>query len=192
MTGRKIGILALQGDFAKHEAMLKSLHVDTLLVKKAKELDACDGLVIPGGESTTLTKLMRLYGMYEPIREFSLTRPIMGTCAGMIMLASQVDDERITPLQLIDISVKRNAYGRQIDSFISEVKLPFLANDSPFRAIFIRAPQITAVGSDVEILLELDKKPVMVRNRNILALAFHPELTDDSRIHRYFLENFSA
>ena len=192
MTGRKIGILALQGDFAKHEAMLKSLHVDTLLVKKAKELDACDGLVIPGGESTTLTKLMRLYGMYEPIREFSLTRPIMGTCAGMIMLASQVDDERITPLQLIDISVKRNAYGRQIDSFISEVKLPFLTNDSPFRAIFIRAPQITAVGSDVEILLELDKKPVMVRNRNILALAFHPELTDDSRIHRYFLENFSA
>jgi len=192
MTGRKIGILALQGDFAKHEAMLKSLHVDTLLVKKAKELDACDGLVIPGGESTTLTKLMRLYGMYEPIREFSLTRPIMGTCAGMIMLASEVDDERITPLQLIDISVKRNAYGRQIDSFISEVKLPFLANDSPFRAIFIRAPQITAVGSDVEILLELDKKPVMVRNRNILALAFHPELTDDSRIHRYFLENFSA
>ncbi|OQW99601.1 MAG: glutamine amidotransferase subunit PdxT [Desulfobacteraceae bacterium IS3] len=192
MTGRKIGILALQGDFAKHDAMLKSLHVDTLLVKKAKELDGCDGLVIPGGESTTLTKLMRLYGMYEPIREFSLTRPIMGTCAGMIMLASQVDDERITPLQLIDISVKRNAYGRQIDSFISEVKLPFLANDSSFRAIFIRAPQITAVGSDVEILLELDKKPVMVRNRNIFALAFHPELTDDSRIHRYFLENFSA
>lgn len=189
---RKIGILALQGDFAKHDAMLKLLHVETVLVKKAKELNACDGLIIPGGESTTLTKLMRLYGLYEPIREFSLTRPIMGTCAGMIMLASQVDDERITPLQLIDISVKRNAYGRQIDSFISEVELPFLANDSAFRAIFIRAPQITAVGSDVEILLELDKKPVMVRNRNILALAFHPELTDDSRIHRYFLEKFSG
>jgi 5'-phosphate synthase pdxT subunit len=189
---RKIGILALQGDFAKHESMLKSLHVETVLVKKAETLNGCDGLIIPGGESTTMTKLMQLYGLYEPIREFSLTCPIMGTCAGMIMLASQVDDERITPLQLIDISVKRNAYGRQIDSFISEVKLPFSADDSLFRAIFIRAPQITAVGSDVIVLLELDEKPVMVRNKNILALAFHPELTDDSRIHRYFLENFSA
>jgi 5'-phosphate synthase pdxT subunit len=184
---RKIGILALQGDFAKHEERFHSLDVDTIQVRKPEDLQECDGLVIPGGESTTLTKLMKIYGLYEPIREFAKSRPVMGTCAGMILLAACVDDDRVEPLRLIDISVNRNAYGRQIDSFITNVKAPFLANGKPFRAIFIRAPQIQEVGPGVEILIELQGKPVMVRHNNILALAFHPELTDDLRIHQYFL-----
>ncbi len=187
---RKIGILALQGDFAKHEAMLQSLNVGTIQVKKSEELQKCHGLIIPGGESTTLTKLMHRYGLYEPIREFAQSRPVMGTCAGMIMVANHVDDERVEPLHLIDISVNRNAYGRQIDSFITNVEASFLGNGKVFRAIFIRAPQIREIGPEVEILIELQGKPVMVRSKNILAVAFHPELTDDTRIHQYFLDQF--
>jgi len=184
-----IGILALQGDFAKHEERFHSLAVDTIQVKKPEELQKCDGVIIPGGESTTLTKLIQIYGFYEPIREFAKSHPVMGTCAGMIMVASHVDDDRVKPLRLIDISVNRNAYGRQIDSFITNVDVPFLGNGLPFRAIFIRAPQIRQVGPGVEVLIELQGKPVMVRDKNILALAFHPELTDDPRIHQYFLEH---
>lgn len=182
-----IGILALQGDFAKHEERFRSLEVNTIQVKKPEGLQECDGLVIPGGESTTLSKLMQIYGLYEPIREFAKSRPVMGTCAGMILVAACVDDDRVEPLDLIDISVNRNAYGRQIDSFITNVDTPFLGNGRPFRAIFIRAPQIQKVGPGVETLIELQGKSVMVRHNKILALAFHPELTDDLRIHQYFL-----
>lgn len=183
-----IGILALQGDFAKHEERLHSPGVETIQVKTPDELPKCDGLIIPGGESTTLAKLMNLYGFYEPIREFAKSRPVMGTCAGMILVAMQVDDNRIEPLRLIDISVARNAYGRQIDSFITNVDVPFLGNGIPYRAIFIRAPQILEVGPGVNTLIELQGQPVMVQHKNIFALAFHPELTDDPRIHQYFLD----
>ena len=187
-----IGILALQGDFARHEERFRSLAVDTIQVKKPEELQECDGLVIPGGESTTLTKLMELYGFYEPIREFAKNHPIMGTCAGLIMVATHVDDERVKPLRLIDISVSRNAYGRQIDSFTTPVDAPFLGNGKPFRAIFIRAPQIREVGPGVETLMEFQGMPVMVQSKNIFALAFHPELTNDPRIHQYFLDHIST
>ncbi len=183
-----IGILALQGDFAKHEERLYSLNVDTIQIKTPEMLQKCDGLIIPGGESTTLTKLMQKYGFYNPIREFAKSRPVMGTCAGMIMVAAHVDDVRVKPLHLIHISVNRNAYGRQIDSFITNVDVPFLGNSMAFRAIFIRAPQIREVGPDVETLIECQGEPVMVRHNKILALAFHPELTDDPRIHQYFLD----
>ena len=189
MKQRKIGILALQGDFAKHETMLQSLNVETVQVRKPDELQQCDGLILPGGESTTLTNLMQLYGFYEPIRIFAKTHPVMGTCAGMIMIAAQVDDNRVEPLNLIDISVSRNAYGRQIDSFITEVNAPCLGKPDTFRAIFIRAPQIQELAPGIEILIKAQGKPVMVRHKNILALAFHPELTDDPRIHQYFLEH---
>jgi 5'-phosphate synthase pdxT subunit len=131
---------------------------------------------------------MHLYGMYEPIKTFAKTHPIMGTCAGLIMVAREVDDARVTPLGLIDISVSRNAYGRQIDSFIAQVDVPFLGNGIPFRTIFIRAPQIRQVGPDVDVLMEHDSIPIMVKSGHILALAFHPELTDDPRIHQYFLQ----
>lgn len=187
---RKIGILALQGDFAKHKAILKTLNIGTVQVKHPAHLQGCDGLIIPGGESTTLTKLMREYDLYEPIREFSERYPVMGTCAGMIMIADQVDDHRVIPLGLIDISVNRNAYGRQINSFVARVDTPFLGDSALFRAIFIRAPRIGRVGSDVEILSEYQGNPVMVRNKNILAVAFHPELTQDPRIHQYFSSRF--
>jgi 5'-phosphate synthase pdxT subunit len=185
---RTIGILALQGDFAKHEAMLHSLGVNTRQVKKPEDLQKCDGLVIPGGESTTLTKLMRRYAFYDPIRAFAQRYPILGTCAGAIMVSTEVDDQHVTPLRLIDMTIKRNAYGRQIDSFITNVDAPCLGNCLPYRAIFIRAPQIARIGGKTEVLLEFQGQPIMVRERNVLALTFHPELTDDARIHQYFLE----
>jgi 5'-phosphate synthase pdxT subunit len=185
---RTIGILALQGDFAKHEVMFHSLGVVTYQIKKPEELWKCDGLVIPGGESTTLTKLMHRYGFYDPIRDFAHRYPIMGTCAGAILVATEVDDQRVRPLQLIDMAIKRNAYGRQIDSFITTVDAPCLGNCTPYRAIFIRAPQIARIGDKTKVLLELQGQPIMVQERNVLALTFHPELTNDARIHQYFLE----
>ena len=130
--------------------------------------------------------------MYEPIREFAEKHPIMGTCAGAIMVAFSADDQRIEPLQLIDISVARNAYGRQIDSFVTHVDVPFLKGSERFKAVFIRAPKIRNVGSQGEVLMELHGNPIMVQESNVLALTFHPELTSDPRIHQYFLEHFFA
>lgn len=186
---QRIGILALQGDFAKHAERLHDLNVETVQVKTPGALQRCDGLIIPGGESTTLTKLMRKYGLYPPLREFAKTHPVMGTCAGLIMVASRVDDERVEPLRLIDMAVNRNAYGRQIESFITTVDVPFLGDTTPFRAIFIRAPRIQKIGEGVDVLIEYQGHPVMVRQGHLFAAAFHPELTDDSRLHRYFIES---
>jgi 5'-phosphate synthase pdxT subunit len=190
MMPQRIGVLALQGDFAKHQTMLRLLRIETVLVKKPKDLPGCEGLIIPGGESTTLTKLIQKCNMHDPIREFAENHPIMGTCAGAIMVAASVDDQRIEPLQLIDISVTRNAYGRQIDSFVTHVDVPFLRGSKRFKAVFIRAPEIRSVGSQVEVLMELHENPILVQERNVLALTFHPELTSDPRIHKYFLEHF--
>jgi len=172
--------------------MLQSLNVETVLVKKPEDLQSCGGLIIPGGESTTQTKLIDTGNLYEPIREFAGKYPVMGTCAGAIMVSSTVDDPRVKPLKLIDISISRNAYGRQIDSFTTHVDMTFLHNSTQFRAVFIRAPKIRNVGSHVEILMKLHGCPIMVQQNNVLALTFHPELTDDSRIHQYFLEHFSS
>ena len=187
---KNIGVLALQGDFAKHQAMLRLLQVDTTLVKKPEDLHSCAALIIPGGESTTLTKLLQQGELYEPICEFAKEKPIMGTCAGAIMVASSVDDKRIKPLQLLDIEIARNAYGRQIDSFTTQVEMTFLPGSKSFKTVFIRAPKIKKVGSQVEVLLELHGSPIMVQENKVLALTFHPELTSDVRIHRYFLEQF--
>jgi 5'-phosphate synthase pdxT subunit len=189
---KNIGVLALQGDFAKHQTMLRLLKVETVLVKKPEDLHGCSGLIIPGGESTTLTKLLRKGNLYEPIREFARKSPIMGTCAGAIMVSSTVDDNRITPLRLIDISITRNAYGGQIDSFITHVDVTFFKGSESFKTVFIRAPKIRSVGSQVEVLMELHGSPIMVQGNNVLALTFHPELTNDPRIHKYFLEHFLA
>ena len=186
----KIGVLALQGDFAKHQTMLRLLKIEPVLVKKPQDLHGCGGLIIPGGESTTLTRLIQKCNMHKPIREFTAKHPIMGTCAGAIMVASSAGDRRIEPLQLIDISGARNAYGRQIDSFVTHVDVPFLGGPERFKAVFIRAPKIRNVGSQVEVLMELHGNPIMVQEGNVLALTFHPELTSDPRIHKYFLEHF--
>ncbi|RPI74949.1 MAG: pyridoxal 5'-phosphate synthase glutaminase subunit PdxT [Desulfobacteraceae bacterium] len=183
-----IGILALQGDFAKHAEHIQKLGALPRLVKKPADLEPCGGLIIPGGESTTMTKLIDCFGLHEPLRAFARNHPVLGTCAGLIMVARQVDDERVKPLNLIDIAVSRNAYGRQIDSFSTELSIPFLNGSGPFHAVFIRAPQILATGPEVETLIEYNHQPVMVRNKQVIALAFHPELTDDSRIHEYFLK----
>ena len=178
MKPLRIGVLAVQGNCREHAQMLRRLGADVVEVRKAVELDGLDGLVIPGGESTTFTRLMHLYGLDEGIRGFD--RPVFGTCAGMIVL----DREH---LGLVDVSVRRNAFGRQVASFESD--LPVVGLDEPVRAVFIRAPWIEDVGPAVEILAEVDGRPVLAREGRFLVAAFHPELTDDTRLHELFLES---
>jgi pyridoxal 5'-phosphate synthase pdxT subunit len=173
----KIGVLALQGNFREHAAMLRRLGADVLEVRKPEQLDALDGLVIPGGESTAIMRLIRLYGLEEAIRRFE--EPVFGTCAGLILL----DREH---LGLVDLVVRRNAYGRQVASF--ETDLELADEDEPLRGVFIRAPRIAETGPEVEVLAELDGEPVLVRHGRFLAATFHPELTGDTRVHERFLE----
>ena len=182
-----IGILALQGDFLKHEQIIKSLGTDTILVKKPEELKLCDALIIPGGESTTLIKLIDIYNFRDAICDFAQNKPAMGTCAGAILLSKNSNDSRINPLGLIDIDIKRNAYGRQINSFLSDIDISKIKDSKLFEAVFIRAPQITRVGESVKTIATFQENPIMVYDKNILALTFHPELTNDHRIHQYFL-----
>ena len=173
----RIGVLALQGAFREHARALRHAGADVVEVRLPEQLDGLDGLVIPGGESTTITKLARLYGLDEAIRAFG--RPIFGTCAGMIL----VDRNH---LGLADIEVDRNAYGRQVASFEADLALD--GDGRPFRGVFIRAPRVRDVGPGVEVLAELDGEPVLLRDGLVLAAAFHPELTDDPRVHERFLE----
>ena len=173
----KIGVLALQGNFREHAAMLRRLGTDPVEVRKPEQLEGLDGLVVPGGESTTFMRLMRLYGLEDAIRTFE--RPILGTCAGLIVL----DRDH---LGLVDVEVERNAYGRQVFSF--EADLDLAGEDKPLRGVFIRAPRIERTGKDVEVLGELDGKPVLLRQGRFLVATFHPELTDDTRVHELFLD----
>ena len=183
---KRIGVLALQGDFAEHIAMLHKLGVEALPVRLPRELDGLDGLVIPGGESTTIGKLMEDYGVMEPVRRLACDSfPIMGTCAGMVLLSQKSTDLSFDPMGAIDIDVERNAFGRQRESF--QVKLN-VKHIGEFEAVFIRAPAITKVGEGVEVLATFEDYIVAVQQDNILGLAFHPELTDDTRIHEYFLK----
>jgi 5'-phosphate synthase pdxT subunit len=178
MKPLQIGVLAVQGNFREHVQMLRGLGADAVEVRKAEQLDGLDGLVIPGGESTTFTRLMRLYGLDEGIRRFE--RPVFGTCAGMIVL----DRDH---LGLVDVSVRRNAFGRQVASFETDLRVAGL--ERPVRAVFIRAPWIEDVGPGVEVLAEIDGRPVLAREGRFLVAAFHPELTDDPRLHELFLES---
>jgi 5'-phosphate synthase pdxT subunit len=174
----KIGVLAVQGNFREHAGMLRRLGAEPVEVRKPEQLEGLDGLIVPGGESTTFMRLMRLYGLDEAIRTFE--GPIMGTCAGMIVL----DREH---LGLADLEVERNAYGRQVSSFEADLKLA--GDDEPLRGVFIRAPRVRATGDNVEVLAEHDGRPVLVRDGRILVAAFHPELTEDSRVHELFLDS---
>ena len=194
----KIGVLAVQGDFAEHIAVLRRLDVDGREVRLPEHLDGVDGLIIPGGESTTLSRLMSIYHLREPVRAMAEQgKAIWGTCAGMIMLAQEITEADPVPLQLMDIGVRRNAFGRQIDSFEQDLDIAGLEPDSggkaePFHAIFIRAPVVTRVGPAVATLAALPDGPaVAVRQGNLMATSFHPELTGDARIHRYFLSLIS-
>lgn len=188
----KIGLLALQGAFAEHIAILRNLEADTTPVRLPNELMGLDGLIIPGGESTTITRLMLSYDLRNEISNLAENGfPILGTCAGMILLAREVSDTAEQPLGLIAIKVRRNAFGRQRESFETALSIPVLG-EKPFPGVFIRAPMIEQANSNVEIIARLDDSTmVAARQGNLLACAFHPELTDDPRFHEYFLNIIS-
>ena len=185
----RIGVLALQGSFVEHMEVLRRLDVEALPVYLPGELDGLDGLIIPGGESTTISRLMLDFGLMQPVRDLAqVDLPIMGTCAGMTLLAREVPDFNLETLKLMDMNVRRNAFGRQLDSFETDLKMPILGKE-PFHAIFIRAPIIEKADSKVEILAKLSNGvAVAARQGKLVAAAFHPELTSDLRFHRYFLE----
>ena len=185
----RIGVLASQGAFAEHIAMLHQLKVEVLPVRLLQELRGLDGLVIPGGESTSISKLMRDYDLVSEVKNLAKNGlPIFGTCAGMILLASEISDSGVEPLRVMDITVRRNAFGRQRDSFETELSIPVLG-EKLFPGVFIRAPIIVRANNEVEILAKLaDGTSVAARQGNLLASAFHPELTDDLRFHQYFLD----
>lgn len=192
-SGIKVGLLTLQGDYDRHRQALAGLGVESVGIRRPAELDQIDGLIIPGGESTTLSRLIDLADMREPLREFAATRPVLGTCAGLIMLAGSLADEQIAdfgvqPLGLLDCVVQRNGYGRQVDSFTTPIDTGLLTGDhEPFAAVFIRAPRIVEVGPLAEVVARHGDQPVAVRQGHLLGLAFHPELTADARIHRAFV-----
>ena len=173
----RIGILAVQGNFREHATMLRRLGAEPVEVRKPEQLDGLDGLIVPGGESTAIARLMRVYGLDEPVAGFS--GPMFGTCAGMILFDR-------SHLGLLDVDATRNAYGRQVASFEADIELT--GEEEPVRGVFIRAPRVSEAGEGVEVLGRLDDEPVLVREGRILAASFHPELTDDSRIHERFLE----
>ena len=184
----RVGVLGLQGDFREHLNILRSLGVDARDVRTIAQLDDVDGLIIPGGESTTMAYLLEKTGMLSVLKERGCQDfPIYGTCAGMILLARDMNDSSYPEyrLGLLDITVKRNAYGRQLDSFEADLQIKEIG---AFHAIFIRAPRVVRVGPKVEVLAEHEESPVLVRQQNLLASSFHPELTRETRIHEYFLK----
>jgi 5'-phosphate synthase pdxT subunit len=184
----KIGVLALQGDFDAHRLRLEQLGADVVLVRKPEQLDGVDGLVIPGGESGTFLNLLGEAG-FEKLRQFVHAKPTFGTCAGAILLAKEVENPKQAGLGALDITIRRNAYGRQIDSSIRTGQLLNEAHQSsPLEMVFIRAPKIEGLGSGVEVLATEGKDPVAVRQGNVMAATFHPELTEDTRIHQLFLK----
>jgi 5'-phosphate synthase pdxT subunit len=183
----RVGVLALQGDFREHSTLLDVLDANPVPVKTPEELAAVDALVIPGGESTTIGKMATRFGLIDPLREsIEGGLPTYGTCAGLILLAGAVTDGDQPLIGALDVVVRRNAFGRQNQSFEADLEIAGL--EEPFHAVFIRAPWVEKVGSEVEVLAAVDDHPVMVRQGNILATSFHPELTGDTRIHRLLLE----
>jgi 5'-phosphate synthase pdxT subunit len=181
-----IGVLALQGDYDAHRQTLTRLGVSTVLVRKPEELDGIDGLVIPGGESSTFLKFLEREGFLNKLRDFVSTKPSFGTCAGAILLAREVQNPPQESLGALDIAIRRNAYGRQVDSSI--ISGPTKLGGDPLEMVFIRAPRIEKTGKGVEVIAEREGHPVLVKQENILAATFHPELSNDSRVHELFLE----
>ena len=184
----KIGILALQGDFHEHQVCFNKLNVETQLVRSVSDLNLCDSLVIPGGESTTISKLLKISNLdSEIITKSKSGMPLWGTCAGLILISKKIIEGAPIPLKLMDVKTSRNFYGRQVDSFVEKIDL--FGDKKEFEAIFIRAPKIMEIGKNVDILaFTNDNSPVAVQSENILGTTFHPELTDDLRIHKHFIE----
>ena len=189
----RIGVLAMQGDFVEHASVLRQLEVEALPVRLPQELDGLDGLIIPGGESTTVGRLMLSYGLTQAIRDLARDDlPILGTCAGMILLAKRIYELGLEPVGAMDIEVRRNAFGRQVDSFETDLAIPVLGQE-PFHAVFIRAPLVEGAAPEVEILAKVDSGAgVAARQGKLVVSAFHPELTDDPRFHAYFLNIVDA
>lgn len=184
-----IGVLAVQGDFAEHIAILRKIGVEAREVRLPEQLEGLDGLIIPGGESTTLSRLMSIYNLREPVARMAAEGcSVWGTCAGMIMLAAEITEQDPVPLGLMDIGVRRNAFGRQVDSFEQSLQIDALSPE-PYHCIFIRAPVVIRVGPSAKVLASLDDgRPVAVQQGNLLATSFHPELTSDTRVHQYFVD----
>lgn len=183
-----IGVLALQGAFIEHQHMIEQLGAQTTQVRLPQHLAGLDGLIMPGGESTTIGKLATEYGLIEPLKQFAQEKPTWGTCAGLIFLAKNIGIDHQPILGLMDVHVDRNAFGRQIDSFEQDLEFKGLSTDEPYPMVFIRAPIVREVGKGVEILAKIDEKTIVaVKQGHLLGTAFHPELTDDLRIHELFL-----
>ena len=189
----RIGVLAIQGDFLEHQQVLSRVAADAPEIRLPRELNDIDGLIIPGGESTTIVQLIDIFDFRQPLADkVNSGMPVWGTCAGMIVLASRLTDHRPDPLKLMDIEVSRNAFGRQVDSFETDLTVQDMEGP-PFHAVFIRAPVVRRVGEDVRVLAALeDGRPVAVRQGRLLATAFHPELTDDTRFHQLFVDMVEA
>ena len=186
----KVGVLALQGDVREHVSTLIACGVDPITVRRSSEIDQIDALVLPGGESTTIAQLSEVFGIYDQIKSrIADGMPVYGSCAGMILLANEILDAKVGQKTFggLNITVRRNAFGRQVDSFESDISFKDGSSDL-MRAVFIRAPWVEKVGADVEVLATVDTHPVAVRSKTLLATSFHPELTGDHRIHRYFIE----
>jgi 5'-phosphate synthase pdxT subunit len=182
----KIGVLAIQGDFEAHKRRLEQLGAEVTLVRKPEQLDALDGIVIPGGESSTFLNFLAEHGFLEKLHDFVSTKPTFGTCAGAILLASEVENPPQQSLSALDIRIRRNAYGRQNESSIRQAATKL--GDQPLEMVFIRAPKIMSTGKNVEVLASDGGDPVLVRQGKIMAATFHPELSDDTRVHQEFLK----
>jgi len=184
----RIGVLALQGDFERHQASLARLKVESIQIRTPRDLDECQGLIMPGGESTTLVKLLKESGLYPVIPGFAEDHPVFGTCAGLILMAREVTNISVESFGLLDVSVARNAYGRQIDSFIDLMDIYLNGKEDHFEGVFIRAPKIVKIGEGVNVLGRHDKEIVFVENGHHLGSTFHPELSRSTLIHKYFVE----
>lgn len=188
----KIGILAVQGDFEKHQQIVNSLGHETLLVKTQEELAASDALIIPGGESTTLTKLFTKHNLEKALVDYAGKKPVFGTCAGLIVLSKKVINHPVETLGLINVTAARNAYGRQVDSFIDDIEINFGNEAFSYEGVFIRAPKIIEIGENVKVLGKHKDDIVLAQSGNVLVATFHPELTDDARVHQYFIERIGS
>jgi 5'-phosphate synthase pdxT subunit len=189
VTAPRVGVLAIQGDFEAHARALARAGAEAVLVRDAKELDGVVALVLPGGESTTIAKGMERLGLYEPLRAFAESgRPVLGTCAGAILLARAVENHPVRSLALIDVTAVRNAYGTQVDSFVANADAGAARGLDGLRCVFIRAPRLRDPGPGASVLARVDGEPVLLRQGNVFAATFHPELTDDARVHALLLD----
>ena len=187
----KIGVLSLQGDYQNHINRLRELSIDSKKVRYPNDLDLLDALIIPGGESTTMSKQIDRNNFRYKLKEYAKTNPVFGTCAGMILLSSTKKAKNLSPLGIMDFTVTRNAYGRQIESFSANLNLDF-SDNTDFHAVFIRAPKVSKIGKNIKILAKYKKQPVMITDGRHIATSFHPEMGTDFRIHNYFMELINA